>query len=175
VKILKKTESELIIGERGLGGRHWGLFILLLAGGGFTAITLTGGDFPPGPRIGLLVASVLGFLAAVFMGKNLTHRLDKTTGLLRVEYPVALDTKLEIADYRISDIKSIKKTKMNSWQQAMTSSSDLPSGRISYASQGFSYILKDGKAVESGIFSSEIEKVGKVIKTLSEFLSVPVE
>ncbi len=174
MKVLKRTESEMVIGERGLGARHWGFFMMLLTGGGYMAITLTGGDFPLGPRIGMLVAAGLGLSAAVFMGKNLTHRLDKTSGLLRVEHPINMDTKLEIADYRISDIQSIKMTKQNSWQQALTNTSDLPGGKVSYASAGFSYVLKDGTEIESGIFTSETEKMGKVIQALSEFISVKV-
>lgn len=175
MKVLKRSQSELIVGVRELSVRHWGLFMFILAGGGMTAILASGGDLPLGPRVGFLAAASLGLLAALFSGKNLTHRLDKTTGTLTVEFPVRLDTGLEISQYRLSDIRSIKKTQQNSWQQALTNSTDVPGGKIGYASSGFSYVLKDGTEVESGIFTSETEKMGKVIEALAGFLSVPVE
>jgi len=175
VKVLKRTESELVIGDRSLGARHWGIFMLILAGGGFLAITFTGGVLPSLPRVMLIGAAFLGLFAALFMGKQLTHRLDKVTGVLKVEHPVRFDTSLNIEEYRLSDIRAVSRTRQNSFVQALANSSDTHGGSHSYRSSGFSYIFKDEREVESGIFSSESEKIDAVIQALSEFLDVPIE
>ncbi len=145
MKVLKRTESKLIIGERGITTRHWGLFILILSGGGFTAITLTGDSLPLGPGIMLIVAFCLGLFAAIFMGKVLTHRLEKITGTVRVEYPELFNTRLSVEEFRISDVKAIKKEKQDALQQMLTRSTDLPGGKMGYAAVGFSYVLSRGK------------------------------
>lgn len=174
MKVLKRSESLLVIGERGLDTRHWGIFMFILAGGGYTALYLDGDVLPLGMHIGMIGAAVLGLLVAIFTGKRLTHRLDKTTGYLRVEHPVRINTKLQIEDYRLSDISAVKATKQDLMSQALLNSSDLPGGRLP-SSSGFSYVLKDGKEVESGIFTSETEKIDLVIQAVSEFLQVPVQ
>ena len=175
MKVIRRTESELVIGDRSLGARHWGIFMLLLAGGGFTAITLTDGSLPPLPRFMLIGAALLGLFAALFMGKQLTHRLDKVTGVLKVEHPVRFDTSLNIEEYRLSDILAVSRTRQNSFAQALTNSSDSHGGSLSYRSSGFSYRLKEGGEVESGFYSSEPDKINSVIQVLSEFLDVPIE
>lgn len=174
MKVLKRTESDLVIGERGLGTRHWGLFMFILAGGGYTALYIDGDVMPVPMHLIMIGIASVGLLVAIFMGKRLTHRLNKTTGVLRVEYPARIDSKLIIEEYRISDIKSIKSTELGFWQRAMTNTSDRGSA-LSQASSGFSYVMNDGKEVESGIFTSETKKMLKVMEALKEFLQVPIE
>jgi len=179
MKVLRRSESLLIIGERGITTRHWGIFMFLIGGGGFTALTIAGEDFSGIPLVMLIVAGTLGLVAAIFMGKVLRHKLDKITGILRLEHPINLNTKLDVEEYRISDIKSICPTKQSDnqsvLQMALTNSSDMPGGSIAYNGTGFSYILKDGKAVEAGIYSSITKEIDDIVIALSEFLSVPIE
>ena len=175
MKVLKRTESELIIGQRGLDTRHWGLLMFILCGGGFTAITLGGNGLPPVMGIVLIVIACLGLLIAIFTGKVLTHRLEKTTGTVRVEYPELFNTRLSVEEFRISDVRAINREKQDVLQQMLTRSTDLPVGKMGYAAVGFSYVLKSGKKVESGIYSSLKEEIEKVIDALSEFMDVPVE
>lgn len=175
MKVLKQTESELIIGERGITTRHWGIFMFLLGGGGFTAITLTGEELSGIPLVMLIVAAILGLTAAIFMGKVLTHRLDRITGIVRLEYPARLNSKLEIEEFLISDIKSIATSKQSTLQQMLTNTTDRPGGGVAYSSSGFSYVLKDERIIESGIYSSVKEEITKITGVLSEFLQVPIE
>ena len=175
MKVLKQTESELIIGERGITTRHWGILMFVLSGGGFIAVTVAGNGLPPGPAIGMITASVMGVFSAVFMGKVLTHRIDKITGIVRVEYPELLNTKLSVEEFKIGDIRSIERCRQNGFQQMLTNTSDIPGGKSGYAANGFSYNLKSGEKIESGIYSSILEEMELVIRTLSEFLDVPVD
>ena len=96
MKVLKKTESKLIIGERGLNSRHLGIFFFLIGGGGFTALTLDGDELPLIIILVLIGIACIGLFAAVFMGKQLTHRLEKISGTIRVEYPEAMNTRLNV-------------------------------------------------------------------------------
>ena len=77
MKVLKRTESKLVIGERGLDARHLGILFFIIGGGGFTALTLDGDDLSIGISIALIVMACLGLFAAVFMGKVLTPQIGK--------------------------------------------------------------------------------------------------
>lgn len=173
MKVLKRTESNLVIGERGLDARHLGILFFLIGGGGFTALTIDGDDLSIGISIALIVMACLGLFAAVFMGKRLTHRLEKTTGTVRVEYPEAMNTRLNVEEFRISDVREIKRESPPVVQQLITSTS-LSGGRI-LSQTGFSYVLKSGKIVEGGIFSSVTKEMEEIISVLCEFMDVPVE
>ena len=84
-----------------------------------------------------------------------------------------MNTRLNVEEFRISDVRAIKRESPPVVQQLITSTS-LSGGRI-LSQTGFSYVLKSGKMVEGGIFSSVTKEIEEIISVLCEFMDVPVE
>ena len=170
MKIIESTPTQLVLREKGLGANHWGLFMTTLTGSAFVALSVAGSEVPVPVMVALVVFFTFGVIAAAFMSKRLTHRLDKVSGGVAIEYPARMNTSLEIKRFRIDEVTAIVLEK-----QSGSDSTPLPGHKLTYNAAGFSYRLKTGEKVEAGVFSSLVEEIDQALAALTDFLNVPVE
>lgn len=167
MKVISRTGTRLVIGERGLDVQHWG-YLATVLGGAALYVLLT--DDKPLIIPGVALAGfffVFGLFASIFMRKRLTHILDKERDSLLVEYPASMCTKLEITRESLSAIEAVCTEKTVFLRD---SSSPGPSHRTASVGLGFYYALKGDKKVPSGIYSSVHEEIEEIVAVLREFL-----
>ncbi|MBI4424862.1 MAG: hypothetical protein HY554_14110 [Elusimicrobia bacterium] len=166
MKIESRTESRLVLVEPGPTLRHWGLFMLGLAGPAlYVLLTSEGQRVMPAIWLsaGFLAA---GLVAALFMDKRLRHVLDKEKDTLTIEYPTLMNTRLEAEVVPLFDVVGVRTEKV-----IFQKEDDSPhSNRYGSPQTGFSYALRGGKTVESGIYSSDAEEIEAAVAAVVEFL-----
>ncbi len=174
MKVRERTTTTLVLRESGLTTRHWGIFTTLLAGGASLALYLDGDTLPLPAIILLGAALVAGPVMAIFTGKRLTHRLDKSTGTGRIDYPTLMTARYETKTFPLAEVRAVRPTRLDGWTAAISRSSD--SRRVAFSAEGgFSYVMNDGTLIEAGEFTTAGNEAAAQVEAVSEFLGVPVD
>lgn len=171
MKILSKTETRLVLVEPWPTVGHWGIFMLCLTG---PALYLLLTD--PRPKVmpaiwlsGFFFAA--GLVTAFFLNKRLRHVLDKSANTLTVEYPVYMNARLETEVIPLSDIAGIATVD----QPFDFMQGAARHGNYGKSLTGFCYILKSGKKIKSGLYSSDQTEIDRAASAVRAFLGLRAE
>ncbi len=174
MKPVEHTSERMILEDRSFGARHWGIFVMVLSGGGFIALQQAGSDVPVPAYIMLAGFFIAGSFAAVFMKRKPRNVLDKKRDRGVVEYPVRFATRIDTEEFRLSEVESIVAAPPSLMEAALARTSNLGSSTSS-SMLGFAYRLKDGKSVFGGEYTNAIKQMKEVIEQIGKYLSVPIE
>lgn len=168
MKILSRTDTRLVLAEDWPTLGHWGIFMLCLSG---PALYLLLTD--PRPKVvpaiwlsGFFFTA--GLITAFFLNKRLRHVLDKASNTLTVEYPVSMNARLKTVTAPLSDVTGIIREDLAfDFMQGTERPSNY--GR---PQTGFCYLLRNGKKLESGLYSSDHEETDRAVAAIRGFLAL---
>lgn len=110
----------------------------------------------------MIVVSLIVFL---FMNKTLGYELDKKSDKAKILYPGALSMKYDSTSFKISELDFIRLKGAVGYSDQTNST---------YSALGFDFVLKTGRKVHGGIYSSNQKKIKRIVAQLSKFLDIPV-
>ena len=169
MRLVKKTDKELVLKESILMTRLMGVFFVVISSAALYTISLDYYDAMKTPVIVCILFFVIGCFVLFFLTAQLAYRFDKNADKVEIDYPTRFGTAVETTTFKLSSLVAIHV------KGAIGPSSSESGPRGPRQMAGFDFVLDTGEELHCGIYSTSFKEINQIIRDVISFHPVPVK